>query len=227
MNILVAQREIKYAEFISKGLKEEGYSSSYTDSFEEFQHLYATLPFDMIILDTLLSNESTLKLCTELRKQNNDIAIFFLSIEGNTEIKVKALNCGGDDYMVKPASFVELVARIRAILRRVKKEYVEKASISTITVKDLTLNYLTREVQRDSKKIELTTREYILLEYFIRNKNLVLTRTAIKEQIWGIDFISDTNIVDVYVNYLRNKIDKGFENKFFYTVRGAGYIFKA
>lgn len=226
MNILVAQREKKYGEFIAKGLKESGYCVDYTDNFEEAQHLYNTLSHDFIILDSFLSNELTADFCTALRKSSEDIGILILSPDDNTSIKVKALNCGADDYVVKPIPFIELLARIKAILRRAKKLSSERLELSTLSVKDLTLNYLTREVKRGDKSIELTTREYLLLEYFIRNKNIVLTRTVIKEKIWGIDFISGTNIVDVYMNYLRNKIDRGFEIKLFHTVRGAGYILK-
>ena len=143
----------------------------------------------------------------------------------DTGTKVKAFNYGADDYITKPFVFIELLARIKAITRRLHKNEVI-VNNNMLVVRELTLNYLTREVYRGDKKIDLTSKEFSLLEYFMRNRNIVLTRTVLKEQIWGIDFISDTNIVDVYVTYLRSKIDKGYENKFFHTIRGAGYILK-
>lgn len=223
MNILVVQREKKQAEYIAKGLKESGYSVDYTDNLEEASHLLEMLNYNLIIVDTVISNKSGLEFCDIVKNISNSIGILFLSSDSDINLKVKALECGGDDYIVKPFSFVELLARIKAILRRTGAK-IENNNV--LSIKDLSLNYLTREVYREDRKIELTSKEFSLLEYFMRNKNIVLTRTVLKEQIWGIGFLSDTNIVDVYVTHLRNKIDKEFNYKFIYTVRGAGYIFK-
>lgn len=224
MNILIVQREIKQAEYIAKGLKESGYTVDYTNNLEEAYHFLELISYDLAIIDTVISQKSGLDFCTSIKEINNSIGVIFLSSDTDINLKVKAFDCGGDDYIIKPFPFVELLARIRAITRRMGEKGKNRENI--LVVKDLTLNYLTREVSRGDKKIELTTKEFSLLEYFMRNKNIVLTRTVLKEQIWGIDFISDTNIVDVYVTYLRNKIDKGYSSKFFHTVRGAGYILR-
>lgn len=225
MNILVVQGEIRQGEYIAKGLKESGYSVEYTSSYEEARHFLSILTYDLIIIDTTISNTSGIEFCKQIRKEIEDIGVIFLSDESNLEVKIKALDSGGDDYILKPFPFLELLARIRAVTRRIGEKGKGRDG-NILRVKDLTLNYLTREVTRGDRSIELTTKEYILLEYFMRNRNIVLTRTVIKEKIWGIDFISDTNIVDVYVTHLRNKIDKGFNEKLFHTVRGAGYVLK-
>lgn len=225
MNILVVQREIRQAEYIAKGLKESGYSVDYTSNYEEAQHFSMMITYDLAIIDTLISEKSGIGFCKDIKNINRDTGIIFLSSDTDVELKIEALDSGGDDYIIKPFPFIELLARIRAVLRRIGDKTKGREG-DILTVKDLSLNYLTREVTRGGKKIELTTKEYILLEYFMRNRNIVLTRTVIKEKIWGIDFISDTNIVDVYVTYLRNKIDKGFDEKLFHTVRGAGYVLK-
>ena len=196
----------------------------YTDNLEEAYHLCELISYDLAIVDTLISNKSGLDFCKNLREINKDMGVIFLSSDTDINIKVKAFECGGDDYITKPFIFIELLARIQAIVRRLQKK--ESSLSNILKVRDLKLDYLTREVYRGEKKIDLTSKEFALLEYFMRNRNIVLTRTVLKEQIWGIDFISDTNIVDVYVTYLRNKIDRGYDSKFFYTVRGAGYILK-
>lgn len=224
MNILVVQREKKQAEYVAKGLKESGYIVEYTDNLEKAYHLCELISYDLAIVDTLISNKSGLDFCKNLREINKDMGVIFLSSDTDINIKVKAFECGGDDYITKPFIFIELLARIQAIVRRLQKK--ESSLSNILKVRDLKLDYLTREVYRGEKKIDLTSKEFALLEYFMRNRNIVLTRTVLKEQIWGIDFISDTNIVDVYVTYLRNKIDRGYDSKFFYTVRGAGYILK-
>lgn len=224
MNILVVQRDKKHAEYIARGLKESGYTVEYTDELEEAYHLCELVSYDLAIIDTVISQKSGLDFCTSLKEINEATGIIFLSTDTNIEMKVKALDCGGDDYITKPFPFIELLARVRAIVRRIQRK--GKNINNMLVVRELSLNYLTREVYRGEERIELTSKEFSLLEYFMRNRNIVLTRTVLKEQIWGIDFISDTNIVDVYVTYLRNKIDKGYENKFFHTVRGAGYILK-
>lgn len=225
MNILVVQREKNQAEYIARGLKESGYTVDYTDSFEEGYHFLGSLYYDLVITDSSISKKSGLDFCKSIKDIDESIGIIFLTSDTDINLKIKAFDYGSDDYILKPFVFVELLARIRAITRRLKGRG-EKGVESTLSVRDLSLNYLTREVYRGEKKVELTSKEFTLLEYFMRNRNIVLTRTVLKEQIWGIDFISDTNIVDVYVKYLRNKIDKNFEKKFFHTVRGAGYVLK-
>lgn len=224
MNILVIQREKNQAEYIARGLKESGYTVDYTDSFEEGYHFLDSLSYDLVVIDTVISKKSGIDFCKRLKEIDESTGIIFLTSDTDINMRIKAFDCGGDDYILKPFIFVEFLARIRAITRRIRG--AERSIDNTLTVRDLRLNYLTREVYRGEKRIELTSKEFTLLEYFMRNRNIVLTRTVLKEQIWGIDFISDTNIVDVYVTYLRNKIDKNFDKKFFYTVRGAGYVLK-
>lgn len=225
MNILVIQREKKQAEYIAKGLKESGYSVDYTSNYEEAQHFVTLISYDLVIVDTFISDCSGIELCRDIKEIDKKIGIIFISTDTDIDLKIEALDSGGDDYITKPFIFVELLARIRSVFRRMEEDRSNKEE-NTLKIRDLTLNYLTREVVRGERKIELTTKEYTLLEYFMRNRNIVLTRTVIKEKIWGIDFISDTNIVDVYVTHLRNKIDKGFDEKIFHTVRGAGYVLK-
>ncbi len=225
MNILIIQRDERQGEYIAKGLKESGYSADYTCNYEEAQDFFSIASYDFIIADTIISNISGIEFCKYIRGIDKRIGMIFVSSDTDIETKIGVLNSGADDYIVKPFLFVELLARIRAVVRR-SSDRTGNFQDNILVVKDLSLNCLTREVKRGNKTIELTTREYILLEYFMRNKNIVLTRTMIKEKIWGIDFISDTNIVDVYITHLRNKIDKNFEEKLFYTVRGAGYVLR-
>ncbi|STO31087.1 Transcriptional regulatory protein CusR [Fusobacterium necrogenes] len=225
MNILVIQREKKQAEYIANGLKESGYMVNFTDNFDEGYHFLDSISYDLVIIDTIISGRSGLDFCKSVKEISEATGIVFLTYEADINLKIKAFDCGGDDYILKPFTFLELLARIRAIIRRIKLQ-TRKYTENKLVIRDLSLDYLTREVYRAERKIELTSKEFTLLEYFMRNRNIVLTRTILKEQIWGIDFISDTNIVDVYVKYLRDKIDKNFERKFFYTIRGAGYILK-
>lgn len=225
MNVLVIQRDKENAYYLGKGLKESGYSVDYTDDLEEAKHYYSLVVYDLIILDSFVNEKSTLKLCQELREKNKSLGIIIISLDSKTETKISFFDAGSDDYIVRPLVFSELLARIRAILRRSGSGY-NLYDGTIIEVKDLSLNYRTREVTRGDRVIELTSKEFALLEYFMRNKNILLTRTMLKEQIWGIDFISGTNIVDVYMKYLRDKIDKNFSNKLFYTVRGAGYMLR-
>jgi DNA-binding response OmpR family regulator len=165
--------------------------------------------------------KSGMDVCRELRKLRINSKILMVTAKDKLEDKINGLDSGADDYLIKPFSFAELLARIRALLRR-----GGNIQESTIGIKDLKIDLISREVFRGSDKIELTAREFSLLEYFVRNKNQVLTRTMISEQVWDIDFITDTNIIDVYVNHLRSKIDKNYDNKLIYTVRGVGYILK-
>lgn len=225
MNILIIQRDERQGEYIAKGLKESGYSADYTYNYEEAQHFFSIASYDFIIADTIISDISGIEFCKYIRGIDKRIGMIFVSSDTDIETKIGVLNSGADDYIVKPFLFVELLARIRAVVRR-SSDRTGDSQDNILVVKDLSLNCLTREVKRGNKTIELTTREYILLEYFMRNRNIVLTRTMIKEKIWGIDFISDTNIVDVYITHLRNKIDKNFEEKLFHTVRGAGYVLR-
>lgn len=207
--------------YLKKGLREAGFQVEIANDNEETRELIQENDFDLVLLESESENINGIKLIQELKKRNDDVGVIFLSEKDDIDLKVKALDNGGDDYVVSPFNFRELIARIRAVLRRETKNVD-----NILKAKNLTLNLLNREVKRDGKTIELTLKEFNLLEYLLRNKNLVLTRTVIKEKVWNIDFLNDTNIVDVYITHLRDKMDKGFSEKLIHTVRGVGYILK-
>lgn len=207
--------------YLKKGLREAGFQVEIANDNEETRELIQENDFDLVLLESESENINGIKLIQELKKRNDDVGVIFLSENDDIDLKVKALDNGGDDYVVSPFNFRELIARIRAVLRRETKNVD-----NILKAKNLTLNLLNREVKRDGKTIELTLKEFNLLEYLLRNKNLVLTRTVIKEKVWNIDFLNDTNIVDVYITHLRDKMDKGFSEKLIHTVRGVGYILK-
>lgn len=223
MNILVVQNDKGIQTYLRKGLKESGYTVEICNDIEEAYYLAITDNYDLIITDTVVNEKSGITFCAKVRENNKRTGIIFLSSEGKIEKKIEALDAGADDYMVKPFSFIELLGRIRAILRRCQ---VVLTMESTLRVKDLTMNLLTREVKRGENLIDLTYREFALLEYLVRNKNLVLSRTMIREKIWSMNYTANTNIIDVYMTYLRNKLDKGDNEKLIYTVRGVGYILR-
>ncbi len=223
MNILISQRDEKDAQYLEIAFKELGHRTNYIDTLDSIESLENLSSYDLVILDTVVGDISGIEVCKHIRESDKNIVIIFISDNDDTAIKIKAFDSGADDYITRPFAFAELVARVKSIIRR--KNPTEDGE-SILKVGDLILNYHTREVKRGDKLIELTTKEFLLLEYFMKNRNILLTRTLIREHIWGIDFLSDTNIVDVYITRLRNKIDKGYTNKFFYTIRGAGYMLK-
>ncbi|MEG1189634.1 MAG: response regulator transcription factor, partial [Cetobacterium sp.] len=204
-----------------KGLKELGYTVDISNNEEEIMDMAINTEYDLLILDVIGKKINGIEICKIIKKKYGKIKILFMSEEEDVDLKIKALDSGGDDYIVRPFNFRELSARIRAILRRESKSFE-----SILRAKDLTLNLMNREVKRAEKILDLTVKEFALLEYLMRNKNLVLTRTIIKEKIWSIDFLTNTNIVDVYITHLREKIDKNHSEKLIYTVRGIGYILK-
>lgn len=223
MNILISQRDEKDAQYLEIAFKELGHRTNYIDTLDSIESLENLSSYDLVILDTVVGDISGIEVCKHIRESDKNIVIIFISDNDDTAIKIKAFDSGADDYVTRPFAFAELVARVKSITRR--KNPTEDGE-SILKVGDLILNYHTREVKRGDKLIELTTKEFLLIEYFMKNRNILLTRTLIREHIWGIDFLSDTNIVDVYITRLRNKIDKGYTNKFFYTIRGAGYMLK-
>lgn len=224
MNILIVQRDREIQKYLKKGLKELGYTVEICSDRDDAYYHIKSDNYDLAILDIDIENGNGIELCSEIREINKKIGIIFLSSENDIEKKVQSLDSGADDYITKPFSFIELAGRIRAILRRCKGN-INKTE-NNLTIKNLKLDLLTREAKRGDKEIELTYREFALLEYLIRNKNLVLSRTMIREKIWNMNYTANTNIVDVYMTHLRNKIDKGEEEKIIYTVRGVGYILK-
>ena len=224
MNILIVQRDREIQKYLKKGLKELGYTVEICSDRDDAYYHIKSENYDLAILDIDIENGNGIELCSEIREINKKIGIIFLSSENDIEKKVQSLDSGADDYLTKPFSFIELAGRIRAILRR-SEGNINKPE-NNLTIKNLKLDLLTREAKRGNRDIELTYREFALLEYLIRNKNLVLSRTMIREKIWNMNYTANTNIVDVYMTHLRNKIDKGEEEKIIYTVRGVGYILK-
>ena len=224
MNILIVQRDREIQKYLKKGLKELGYTVEICSDRDDAYYHIKSENYDLAILDIDIENGNGIELCSEIREINKKIGIIFLSSENDVEKKVQSLDSGADDYITKPFSFIELAGRIRAIFRRCKGN-INKTE-NNLTIKNLKLDLLTREAKRGNRDIELTYREFALLEYLIRNKNLVLSRTMIREKIWNMNYTANTNIVDVYMTHLRNKIDKGEEEKIIYTVRGVGYILK-
>jgi len=221
MRLLVIEDEKKVASFIKKGLEEEHYAVDVAYDGEEGLYLTETNDYDLVILDLMIPKIHGWDVLKKIRAKRNNVPILVLTARDSIEDKVKGLDSGCDDYLTKPFAFAELLARIRALLRR---EKAEKEPI--LRIADLTLSLVTHKVARRGKEIELTSREYTLLEYFMRNPDKVLTRTMISEHVWDYHFDSMTNVIDVYVNYLRKKIDKDFEPKLIHTLRGIGYIMK-
>jgi heavy metal response regulator len=218
MRILLVEDDEHIVDFLKRGLKEEGYVVDIAYNGEDGLYLAENEGFDLIILDILLPKLDGFELCRRLRAKGNLTPILMLTAKDEIEDRVHGLDIGADDYLVKPFAFEELLARIRALLRRQKS--IES---SVLKIGDLTLNLLTREVKRGGKSIELTTREFELLKFLMYHPGQVLTRTQIAEHVWSYDFDYFSNIVDVYIRYLREKIDDPFEHKLIHTVRGAGY----
>jgi len=221
MRILIVEDEKKVADFIKRGLKEEGYAVDCAYDGEEGFFLAGENDYDLIILDLMLPKMDGLTLCGKLRGRKKNTPIIMLTARDSVQDKVKGLDAGANDYLLKPFAFEELLARIRAALR-VKNT----VSSTLLNVGSLTLDMITHKVTRDSKIIELSSKEYALLEYLMRNPGAVVTRTMISEHVWDINFETFTNVIDVYINYLRNKIDQGFKVKMIHTVRGRGYTLK-
>lgn len=219
MRILLVEDERKVADFIKKGLSEEGYAVDCAADGKEGMFMAEEGDYDLIILDILLPRFDGFQICRRLREKDISSPIIMLTAVDSTEDKIKGLDTGADDYLTKPFSFEELLARIRALLRR-----GQSGTQAKLEVADLILDPRTRQVIRAGKEIKLSNKEYAILEYFMRNPGRVITRTLLSEHVWNYDFESYTNVVDVYVNYLRNKIDRDFKPKLIHTVRGVGYV---
>lgn len=226
--ILLVEDETHVVSFIKKGLTEEGFDVTVSFDGHTGLQLFHDNHFDVVILDIMLPDKNGLEVCKAIRKVNNNIPVLFLTALGTSENIVLGLETGADDYLVKPFKFIELLARIRTLLRRteggvnipeVQDEHIYK-------VADLEVNDYTKTVARDGKPVSLTSTEYKLLLYFIKNKNKVLSRTDILEEVWSVNFDIGTNVVDVYVNYLRKKIDSYADQKLIHTVIGMGYVLK-
>jgi heavy metal response regulator len=219
MRLLVVEDEKKVSSFIKKGLEEEGYAVDVASDGETGLMMGLDGVHGLIILDVNLPRMDGLSVLQELRKKKVTTPVLLLTVRAAIEDKVLGLDTGADDYLTKPFSFQELLARVRALLRR-----RTAAEPPLLQVADITLDPARRLVFRGEEKIELTAKEFALLGYFMRNPGRVLTRTMIAEHVWDYDFDPMTNVIDVYVNYLRKKIDSGREPKLIHTVRGAGYV---
>jgi DNA-binding response OmpR family regulator len=221
MRILVVEDERKVSTFIQRGLEEEGFSVEAAFDGEEGLRKAEAEPFDLILMDVMLPKMDGLAAIKSLRDKDIQTPILCLTARDSVDEKVSGLDIGADDYLAKPFAFVELVARCRALIRRGSNDRGAE-----ILFADLRLDPVAHKVWRAGEEITLTSKEYALMEYFIRNPNRVLTRLMIAENVWDYTFDSFTNIIDVYVNYLRNKIDQKFDKKLIHTVRGAGYALK-
>jgi DNA-binding response OmpR family regulator len=209
------------ASFIKRGLEEESFSVDMAYDGEEGLSMAESNPYDLILMDLMLPKMDGLAVIKELRSKGNKAPVLCLTAKDTVEDIVSGLDSGSDDYLTKPFAFAELVARVRALLRRGVQDRGAE-----IRYADLRLDPVAHKVWRSNKEIELTAKEYALLEYFMRNPNQILTRTMIAEHVWDYTFDSFTNIIDVYVNYLRKKVDRDYDKKLIHTVRGIGYVMK-
>jgi len=221
MKLLVVEDEEKVAGFIKKGLEEEGYVVDAVFNGEDGLRLAQQRNYHVIILDINLPGLDGLSVLKKLRERKVASSVLLLTVRATIEDKVLGLDQGADDYLAKPFAFQELLARIRALARR-----SSEAEPIELRISDLLLNPITRTALRGQEEIELTATEYALLSYFMRNQGRVLSRTMIAENVWGYDFDNQTNVIDVYVNYLRKKIDADHEIKLIHTIRGIGYVMK-
>ncbi|MBW1935463.1 MAG: response regulator transcription factor [Deltaproteobacteria bacterium] len=223
MRILLVEDDLKIASFVAKGFKEAGFAVDHALDGEEGFGLAVTEPYDAAVIDIMLPKVDGLTLIEKMRRMKINTPVIILSAKRSVDDRVQGLQRGGDDYLVKPFSFAELLARVHALIRRATSTE-EKTRLQ---VGDLSMELLTREVTRGGKSIELQPREFSLLEYFMRNPGRVLSRTMILEHVWGYDFDPQTDVVDVLVCRLRSKVDRDFDKKMIHTIRGVGYVLKA
>ena len=223
MRILVVEDERKVASFIRQGLEEEGHTVELAgDGAIALDLAEAEPAYDLIVLDVMLPKRDGLDVLKTLRARGVTTPVLMLTARDAVADKVAGLDLGADDYLTKPFAFEELLARVRALLRRGTDQ---RAAV--LRLGDLSLDPATREARRGARRIVLTAREYSLLDYFLRNAGRLLTRPMIAEHVWGLDFDAESNIIDVYVGYLRRKVDAAGETRLLHTVRGSGYVMKA
>jgi heavy metal response regulator len=219
MKILVVEDEERIAHFIQKGLQEEGHAVDLSYDGEDGSFLAEVNDYDLIILDLMLPKKNGIVVCREIRGRGVATPVLMLTARDTVEDKVRGLDAGADDYLAKPFAFEELLARVRALLRR-----RSESKSPVLKMADLELDPMSRRVNRSGKPVRLTTKEYALLEYLMRNPNKVLSRTLIGEHVWDMNFDPESNVIDVYVSHLRSKVDKGFDPPLIHTLRGQGYI---
>ncbi|MCC7429760.1 response regulator transcription factor [bacterium] len=222
MKILIVEDEVKVASFLKKGLTEQNYAVEIALDGEEGLLLAQSGNYDLLIVDWMVPKLSGLELCQKLRETNFEKPILMLTAKDRTEDKIKGLDAGADDYLTKPFSFEELLARTRALIRRGKT-----VTNFTLECKDLKMDLMTHKVTKAGKQIPFSGREFALFEYFLRNQDKILTRKMIAENVWELNFDTGTNTIDVYISYLRSKIQNKDEEDFIKTIRGVGYIFSS
>jgi DNA-binding response OmpR family regulator len=218
MRVLVVEDEKKVASFIKKGLQQEGYAADVVHDGGEAAHTAISFGYDLVVLDLMLPGRSGLDILREIRQQRPRLPVLVLTAKGALEDRIAGLDAGADDYLAKPFAFAELSARIRALLRRGTQQNTR------LTLADLEMDTATHQVHRAGQPIDLKQKEYALLEFLLRHANRPVTRTMIVEHVWDIHFDNVSNVVDVHINSLRNKIDKGFTPSLIHTVRGVGYM---
>jgi two-component system, OmpR family, copper resistance phosphate regulon response regulator CusR len=222
--ILIVEDEKKIADTLSIGLTEYGYYTEVAYDGMIGRKLLASHAYDLVILDINLPEINGYDLCKLIRMDNSNLPVIMLTSMSTLNDKIEGYNAGADDYLVKPFEFRELILKIRALLKRTLTEFLPVGNL--LRARDLEMDLDSKEVTRDGVKINLTAKEFQLLEYFLRNKNRVLSRADIAVNVWDMDFQSNTNVIDVYINYLRNKIDKNFTDKLIQTQVGMGYVLK-
>jgi len=226
MRILVVEDDRDIAAFICAGLRPAGFAVDGTGDGEEGLHLALTEPYDAAVVDLMLPTRDGMSVIEELRRQRRNTPVLILSARRTVDDRVKGLQAGGDDYLTKPFSFTELLARVQALLRRSTRPPSDMAVMepTRLVVADLSLDLLTRQVVRAGQRIDLQPREFALLEYLMRNAGRVVSKTMILEHVWDYHFDPQTNVVDVLVSRLRGKIDRGWDDKYLQTIRGVGYV---
>ncbi len=224
INILIVEDEVKIALALKTGLRENGYNIDLAYDGLIGKKLFLANSYQLVILDINLPEINGYNLCKQIRNYDQRVPVMMLTALTSTDDKIEGFDAGADDYLVKPFEFRELLVRIRALLKRTISLPLQTGQL--LKVADIEMNLESKEVKRNKIVITLTTKEFQLLEYFMRNKNRVVSRNDIAQNVWNIDFDTNTNVIDVYVNYLRNKIDKEFSIKLIHTQIGMGYILK-
>lgn len=224
MRVLLIEDDKQISDYLAQGLKESGYIVDICLDGEEGIHFLTTYIYDLIILDLMLPKVDGLSLMSKIRERGSQVPVLILSAKRSVEDRIKGLQLGGDDYLTKPFSFGELLARVQALLRRTNQN--TNTQQNDLQLGDISVDLITRKASREGNTIELQGKEFSLLEYFMRNPGRVLTKTQILEGVWSNQFDPQTNVVDVLVFRLRNKIDRNYEKKTISTVRGVGYIFE-
>lgn len=222
MRLLLVEDDVKIALFVQEGLKQEGFAVDHVPDGEEGLHLALTEPYDLLIIDLMLPKLDGLTIIKELRKNHKNTPVLILSAKSSVDERVEGLKTGSDDYLTKPFAFSELLARCQALIRRASRV----SDPSSLEYADLTMNLHTRTVLRGGREIDLQPLEFSLLEYLLRNAGRVVSKTMIMEHVWDYNFSPQTNVVEARICYLRDKIDKNFDNKLIHTVRGVGYVLR-